>query len=92
MLTATEVGIGFRESSTELCANQRAPLVGGSSATNQCHAAKIRAYQVDYRRSSLTPVALSAAPIFRSARSDPLDRSFHISSHAKPVIGYQSAG
>lgn len=83
MLRAAGVGNGFRESSADLCASQRAHLVGGSSVTDQCHAGTallIREYQVEYRRASLTPVAFSTASDLPVARPDPLDRSFHISS------------
>lgn len=80
MLRAPGVGMVSENPRRELCATQRAHLVGGSSVTDQCHAAKIREYQVDYRRASLTPVAFSTAIDLRVARSDLLDRSFHISS------------
>src|SRR5207249_1916454 len=65
-----------------LCADQCAPLVGGSPVTNQCHAATarlIRECQVDHRRPApdlkrarhLTP---------HLARDDliPIDKSFHV--------------
>lgn len=79
MLRAAGAGMIAENPRGQLCAIQRAPLVGGSSVTNQCHAAKIRGYQIDYRRPSLTPVACSTASPVAVARSDLVDRSFHIS-------------
>lgn len=73
-LAAAWAGMVSEYPRSELCANQRARLVGGSSVTAQCHAATARLtreYQVDYRRASLTPVASSSALNIRPAWSAP---------------------
>ncbi len=83
MLRAAGVGMVSENPRADLCANQRALLVGGSSVTDQCHAGTallIREYQVDYRRASLTPVVFSTAIDYPVARSNLLDMSFHIRS------------
>jgi hypothetical protein len=70
----------------DLCANQRATLVGGSSVTDQCHAATAlltREYQVDSSSPILTLTASRAttqgAPAALPPKA-PLDNYFHIRS------------
>jgi hypothetical protein len=74
-VSAAEVDIEGREPSIDLCGDQPASLVRGSSATNHCHAAPAlltREYQSDDPRCSLT----SATPPVLT----PLDKNFHIRS------------
>ena len=75
---AVEVGYLSREPSMTLCGTQPALQVGGSSATNHCHAAPAlptRAYQGDDRRCFLD---LAAASLTR-----PLDIPFHIRHYSR---------
>ncbi len=70
----------------DLCANQRATLVGGNSVTDQCHAATAlltREYQIDSSSPILTPTASRATTLGASAAlplKAPLDNYFHIRS------------